>query len=151
MTPFIEPFSNPYKMHLLATKGITVFRLWWRILKLKQENINASKGTAQNPAEGWKFMITGCYKTAEVLFVAAPNQILAMYAHFKNMGLGNSSPYKSGTKTTERIISELQGKTTQTLSLDAQPTTVGDVISKISNVQFIQPDKYRLLHNGVKK
>ena len=96
-------------------------------------------------------MITGCYKTAEVLFVAAPNQILAMYAHFKNMGPGNSSPYKSGTKTTERIISELQGKTTQTLSLDAQPTTVGDVISKISNVQFIQPDKYRLLHNGVKK
>ena len=85
-------------------------------------------------------MITGCYKTAEVLFVAAPNQILAMYAHFKNMGPGNSSPYKSGTKTTERIISELQGKTTQTLSLDAQPTTVGDVISKISNVQFIQPD-----------
>ena len=56
------------------------------------------------------------------------------------MGPGNSSPYKSGTKTTERIISELQGKTTQTLSLDAQPTTVGDVISKISNVQFIQPD-----------
>ena len=96
-------------------------------------------------------MITGCYKTAEVLFVAASNQILAMYAHFKNMGPGNSSPYKSGTKTTERIISELQGKATQTLSLDAQPTTVGDVISKISNVQFIQPDKYRLLHNGVKK
>ena len=96
-------------------------------------------------------MITGCYKTAEVLFVAAPNQILPMYAHFKNMGLGNSSPYKSGTKTTERIISELQGKTTQTLSLDAPPTTAGDVISKITNVQFIQPDTHRLLHSGVKK
>ena len=24
----IEPCSNPYKMQLLATKGITVFRLW---------------------------------------------------------------------------------------------------------------------------
>ena len=42
-------------------------------------------------------MITGCYKTVEIFFVVAPNQILAMYAHFKNMGPGNSSPYKSGT------------------------------------------------------
>ena len=48
-----------------------------------------------------------------------------MYAHFKNMGPGNSSAYKSGTKTTERIISELQGKTTQIQSLDTQPTVRG--------------------------
>ena len=27
MAPFIEPCSNPYKMQLLATKGITVFHL----------------------------------------------------------------------------------------------------------------------------
>ena len=66
------------------------------------------------------------------------------------MGPGNSSPYKSGTKTTERIISELQGKTTQIQSLDAQPT-VGDVISKTSKVQLNKLAEDRLLHRGVKK
>ena len=82
---------------------------------LKKANINASKGAAQNPAKRGKFITGGCYKTAEMLFAAATNRMLAMYAHFKNMGPGNSSPYKSGTKTTERIISELQGKTTHSV------------------------------------
>ena len=92
----------------------------------------------------------GCYKTAEIFFAAATNCMQAMYAYFKNMGPGNSSPYKSGTKTTERIISELQGKITQIQSLDAQPN-VGDVISKTSTVQFNQVAEDRLLHRGVKK
>ena len=150
MAPFIEPCSNPYKMQLLATKGITVSCLWKRILILKKANINASKRAAKNPAKRGKFITAGCYTTTEILFAAAANHMLVMYAHFKNMGPGNSSPYKSGTKTTERIISELQGKTTQIQSLDAQPTA-GDVISKTSKVQLNKLAEDRLLHRGVKK
>ena len=73
MAPFIEPCSNPCKIQLLATKEITVFCLWKRILKLKKANINASKGGAQNPTKRGKFVTAGCYKTAEILFAAVNN------------------------------------------------------------------------------
>ena len=68
----------------------------------------------------------------------------------KGLGPKNSSPYKSGTKTRERIISELQDKTTQIQSLNAQPT-VREILNKISSVQFnqlVEDEEYRLMQNG---
>ena len=47
-------------------------------------------------------------------------------------------------------ISELQGKTTQIQSLDAQPI-VSDILNKISSVQFNQLAEDRLIQNGAKK
>ena len=76
--------------------------------------------------------------------------MLAMFAHFKALGPENSSPYKSGTKTTERIISKLQGKTTQIKSLDAQPTVSG-ILNRVSSVQFSRLAGDRLIQNGAKK
>ena len=73
-----------------------------------------------------------------------------MFAHFKGLGPKSSSPYKSGTKTTEIIISELQGKTTQIQSLDAQPT-VSDILNRVSSVQFNQLAEDRLIQNEAKK
>ena len=73
-----------------------------------------------------------------------------MFTHFKGLGPENSSPYKSGTKTTERIISELRGKTTQIQSLDTQ-LTVSDILNKISSAQFNQLAEDRLIQNGANK
>ena len=49
---------------------------------------------------------------------------------------------------TERIISEMQGKTNQIQSLDLQPTFV-DMLQKSSSVQFNLNAKVRLAHDGV--
>ena len=107
--------------------------------------LHSGKNASQFPEKRGKFITAGCFKTAEILFGAATNPMLAMFAHLKSLGSQNSSPYKSGTKTTERIISELQGKTTQIQSLDAQPT-VSDILSRVSSVQFNQ-----LAEDGAKK
>ena len=73
-----------------------------------------------------------------------------MFAHFKGLGLQNSSPYKSGTKTTERIISKLMGKTIQIQSLNAQPT-MSDTLNRVSSIKFNQLAEDRLIQNGAKK
>ena len=84
------------------------------------------------------------------MFAAATNHMLAMFAYFKGLGPENSSLYKSGTKTTERITSKLQGKTIQIQSLDAQPT-VSDTLNRVFRVQFNQLAEDRLIQKGAKK
>ena len=80
---------------------------------------------------------------AEILFAAATLHRLAMFLHFPNEADAWASPYNSGTKTTERIISELQGKTTELQSLDSQPT-FGDMLDKSAKVQFNLNAKRRI-------
>lgn len=60
---------------------------------------------------------------------------LAMFLHFRDVGLSGSSLYNTGTKSAERIISEMQGKTNEIQSLDSQPT-LADMLDKSSRVQF---------------
>ena len=112
--------------------------------------LHSGKNASQFPEKRGKYITVVCFKTAEILFAAAINHMLAMFAHFKALGPENSSNYKSGTKTTKRIISELQGKTTQIQSLDAQPT-VSDILNRVSSVQFNQLAEDRLIQNGAKK
>ena len=112
--------------------------------------LHSGKNASQFPEKRGIFIAVGCFKTAETLFAAVTNHMLAMFAHFKGLGPENSLPYKSGTKTTEKIISELQGKATQIQSLDAQPT-VSDLLNRVSSVQFNQLAKDRLIQNGAKK
>ena len=150
MNPFLQPCSNPNKMQKYTSKGITIFQLWRKMLELKKMRLHSGKNTYQFPEKRGKFITVGCFKTAEILFAAATNHMLAMFSHFKALGPENSSPYKSGTKTTERVISELQGKTTQIQSLDAQPT-VSDILNRVSIVQFNQLAEDRLIKNGAKK
>ena len=59
-----------------------------------------------------------------------------------------ASPYNSGTKTTEKILNELQGKTTELQSLDSQPT-FGDMLDTSGKVQFKLNAKRRIAGAGI--
>ncbi|XP_066933436.1 uncharacterized protein [Clytia hemisphaerica] len=148
--PFLNPCSNPILMQENISKGITIFRIWRRILELKKKRLNATSGAAKNPSKRGMFLTYGCYKTAEILFTAATCHMLAIFAHFNHLGPSALSPFKCGTKTTERIISELQGKTNKLQSLDAQPT-LSDISSRLSKVQANQFSEDSILARGGKK
>ena len=79
--------------------------------------LNSKPGAKSDPSKRGKFLPNGCYMTAEILFAAASLYQLAMFLHFKHLGPSASSLYNTGTKSTERIISEIQGKTTEIQSL----------------------------------
>ena len=115
-----------------------------------EKNIGGEENAPTFREKRGKYIKVGCFETAEILLAAATNHMLAMFAHFKGLGPENSSPYKSGTKTTKRIISEIQGKTTQIQFLDAQPT-VSDILIRVSSVQFNQSAEDWLIQNGAKK
>lgn len=66
-----------------------------------------------DPAKCGKFLTNGCFTTAEILFSAAKLYQIAMFVHFKDVGLSGSSLYNTGTKSTERIINEMQGGKTK--------------------------------------
>lgn len=93
-------------------------------------------------------MTRGCYLTAEILFAAATLHKLAMFLHFPSKADAWALPYNSGTKTTEKIISELQGKTTELQSLDSQPM-FGDMLDKSAKVQFNLNGKRRIAAAGI--
>lgn len=71
-----------------------------------------------------------------------------MFLHFANEAGAWASSYNLGTKTTERIISELQGKTTELQSLDSQPT-FGDMLDRSAKVQFNLNTKRRIAAAGI--
>ena len=60
--------------------------------------LHSGKNASWFPEKREKLITAGCFKTAQILFEAATNHILAMFTHFKSLGPENSSPYKSGTK-----------------------------------------------------
>ena len=89
------------------------------------------------------------YATAEVIFSAGTIHQLAMFLHFKGLGPRWACPYNSRTKSTERIIAELQGKTNELQSLDSQPT-FGDMLDRSTKVPFNINAKHRLSTTGAK-
>ena len=111
--------------------------------------LHSKPGAKSDPAKRGKFLTNGCYTTAEILFSAATLYQLAMFLHFKHLGLSGSSLYNSGTKSTERIISEIQGKTNEIQSIDSQPT-FANMLDKSSRVQFNINAKKRLAQAGAK-
>jgi len=87
--------------------------------------------------------------TPEILFAAATIHQLTMFNHFKSIGAVWLSPHLSGTKSTERIIAEMQGKPTELQSLDSQPT-LGNMLDNSSKVQFKLDAKQKLALAGAK-
>ena len=153
VTHLIEPFRNPAfgspaDVQRSVSGAITIFRLWKKVLELKKIRLHSQPGASSNPSKRGHFLTHGCYQTAEIQFAAASIHQLAMFLHFKHLGSAWASPYRSETKVTERIISEMQGKTNQIQSLDSQPTFV-DMLQKSSSVQFNLNAKVRLAHAGV--
>ena len=61
--------------------------------------LNAGAGAASSPDKKSNFLNPGCYKTAEILFDAATNHLLAMFAH-----VGPKKPSASLVKSKEKQI-----------------------------------------------
>ena len=91
-------------------------------MELQKLRLYSKPGAKKTPENRGNFVTRGCYLTAEILFAAATLHQLGMFVHFRDEARAWASPYNSGTKTTERTISELQEKTTELQSLDSQPT-----------------------------
>ena len=117
-------------------------------MELQKLRLHSKPGAKKTPENRGNFVTRGCYLTAEILFAAATLHQLAMFVHFPNEARAWASPYNSGTKTTERIISELQGKTTELQSLDSQPT-FGDMLDRSAKVQFNLNAKRRIAAAGI--
>ena len=132
--PFRVPdFGSPEDVQKSVSCAITIFCLWKKVLK--KLSLHSKSGAKHNPARRGKFITYDCDRTADILFSAATIHQLAMFLHFKSLGSIWASPYNSGTKTTERIIGEMQGKTTELQNLDSQPT-FGHMLERCSKVQF---------------
>ena len=147
--PFVSPECDPIAMQETMSEGITVFRIWKKILRKKKKRLSAVKGAAKDASMRGSFVTYGCAKTSEILFCAGTTHMLAMYAHFKHLGPTALPLYQCGTKATERIISQIQGKSNQVQSLDSQPTLSG-IMNQISKVQTNQISLENLLEQGAK-
>ena len=124
-----------------------LFRHWKRLVEVQKLVLKA--GAKTNPANRGHFLTYGCEQTAEILFAAGTPHNLALFLHFKELGPMWSSPYCSGTKSTEHIIGKLQGKSVQMQSLNSQPT-FGEMLDKAALVQFNQGAEKTLALSGVK-
>lgn len=118
-------------------------------LELKKLCLHSQLGAKSDPSKRGHFITYGCYATAEVIFSAGTIHQLAMFLHFKGLGPRWACPYNSGTKSTERIIADLQGKTNELQSLDSQPT-FGDMLDRSTKVQFNINAKHCLSTAGAK-
>lgn len=148
--PYQDPdFGSQGQILESVSTGITILRLWKKSVELHKLRMNAKPEAATDPKKRGNFLTYGSYVTAEIQFTAATSHCLMMFLHFYNIGPKGCSPNLSGTKATERIISEVQGKTTHIQCLDAQPT-YGDIVHRISNVQFNQAAQQRICLSGGK-
>ena len=115
-------FSTPEQIQMSVSTGITIFRLWPRYLELKKMCLPALPNPSKIKEKRGHFLTYGAYTTAELIFSAASSRCVAMFLHFKKFGPSLSSPNRSGTISTEKIIGQLQGKTTNIQTSDTSPT-----------------------------
>ena len=148
---YLNPSGDPEEMQKSLSCGITLLRLWREVVERKTSmRLHAKPGAKTDINIRGNFITYGTFKTAECLFTAATCHFLAMFAHFKELGPTESSPFQAGTRSTERLIGELQGKTTQFQSLNAQPT-IGEALQRAGNIQFNQCAEERISSHGVHK
>ena len=148
-----EPFRNlsfgtPADVQASVSCGMTLLRLWKRTVSISKGRLRSGKGAIENPKQRGNFVTYGCELTAEILYSTATLYNL-LPLHFKDTGVPWASPHFSGTRTTEKIIGELQGKTVQFQFLNAQPTFC-DMLNSASTVQFNQQTEKKLASKGVK-
>ena len=131
--PFYDvEFGTPEQIQMSVSTGITIFCLWPRYLELKKMRLHAFPNASKIIEKRGHFLTYGAYTTAELIFSAAST----MFLHFKKFGPSLCSPYCSGTISTEKIIGQLQGKTTNIQTLDTSPT-FGDMLNRSKDLQFI--------------
>ena len=135
--PFYDvEFGTPEQIQMSVSTGITIFCLWRRYLELNKMHLHALPNASKIKEKRGHFLTYGAYTTAELIFSAASSHCIAMFLHFKKFGPSLCSPYCSGTISTEKIIGQLQGKTTNVQTLDTSPT-FGDMLNRSKDLQFI--------------
>lgn len=109
--PFRKPdFGSPFEVQKSVSCGITILRLWRKVLELQKLSLHSKAGAKTIPANRGHFITRGCYLTAEVWFAAATLHQLALFLHFPDEAAAWASPHNSGTKTTERVSVSCKGK-----------------------------------------
>lgn len=128
--PFYDvEFGTLEQIQMSVSTGITIFRLWRRYLELKKMRLHALPNASKIKEKRGHFLTYGAYTTAELIFSAVSS-------HFKKFGPSLCSPNCSGTISTEKIIGQLQGKTTNIQTSDTSPT-FGDMLNRSMDLQFI--------------
>lgn len=106
-------------------------------------SLHSKPGAKSDLSKHSTFLTNGSYNPAEILIPVTTLYQLAMFFHFRDVGLTGISLYHTGAKSTERIISEMQGKTNEIQSLNSQPT-LADILDKSAKVQFNNNAKQQL-------
>ena len=134
--PFYDvEFGTPEQIQMSVSTGITIFCLWRRYLELKKMRLHAFPNASEIIEKRGHFLTYGAYTTAELIFSAASSHCIEMFLHFKKFGPSLCSPNCSGTISTEKMIGQLQGKTTNVQTLDT--STFGDMLNRSKDLQFI--------------
>ena len=135
--PFYDAeFDTPEQIQMSVSTGITIFRLWRRYLELEKMRLHALPNASRIKEKRGHFLTYGAYMTAELIFSAASSHCIAMFLHFKTFDPSLCSPNCSGTISTEKIIGQLQGKTTNIQTSDTS-STFGDMLNRSKDLQFI--------------
>ena len=134
--PFYDvQFGTPEQIQMSVSTGITIFCLWRRYLELNKMRLHALPNTSKIKEKRGHFLTCGAYTTAELIFSAVSSHCIAIFLHFKKFGPSLCSPNCSGTISTEKIIGQLQRKTTNIQTSDT--STFGDMLNRSKDLQFI--------------
>ena len=134
--PFYDvEFGTLEQIQMSVSPGITIFCLWRRYLELKKMRLHALPNASKIKEKRGHFLTYGAYTTAE-LISAVSSHCIAIFLHFKKFGPSLCSPNCSGTISTEKIIGQLEGKTTNIQTSDTSPT-FGDMLNRSKDLQFI--------------
>ena len=150
MKPYRMASLSPEEVVKFSSAGIYIFRLWRKYLELMKMKLNSLPGAHNAREKRGNFVTSQCYRSAELLHSASICHLLALHRHCPQKLSTWASPIQAGTDTTERIISEIQGKSCQLQSLDSQPT-YSDILQKISIVQQNQQVEDRIFEEGGKR
>lgn len=84
-------FGSQAEIQVSVSSAIIIIRLWRRDLELQKLLLHSKPGAKNYPSKRGKFVTNGCYISAEILFAAATLYQLAMFLHFRDVGLFGSS------------------------------------------------------------
>ncbi|CAH3020729.1 unnamed protein product [Porites evermanni] len=127
--PFYDvQFGTPEQIQMSVSTGITIHQF-------TKMRLHALPNTSKIKEKRGHFLTCGAYTTAELIFSAVSSHCIAIFLHFKKFGPSLCSPNCSGTISTEKIIGQLQRKTTNIQTSDT--STFGDMLNRSKDLQFI--------------
>lgn len=86
-----DDFGSQAEIQVSVSSAITIIRLWRRVLELQKMLLHSKPGAKTDPSKPGKFVTNGCYISAKILFAAATLYQLAVFLHFRDVGLFGGS------------------------------------------------------------